>query len=84
MRYALLNVSEKTYHTVKYSVKTLASISDCIIFLYLGKVVFSSNVKLEFHPPGFILWTLALCLIVRFAVVFLLSAIINRAVALSL
>ena len=83
MRYALLNVSEKTYHTVKHSVKTLASISDCIIFLYLGKVVFSSEVQLEFHP-GFIIWTLALCLIVRFAVVFLLSAIINRAVALSL
>ena len=34
-RYAFPNISKKSYTTVKYGVKTMASFSDCIIFLFL-------------------------------------------------
>ncbi len=77
-RYAFPNASKKTYHTVKYSVKTMASVSDCVIFLFLGKVVF--DFELDFSQPAFIIWTLLLCLAVRFAGVFLFSALLNQRV----
>merc|ERR1719259_641867 len=35
-RYAFRNISKKSYTTVKYSTRTLAGFSDCIIFLFLG------------------------------------------------
>ncbi len=75
-RYAFPNISKKSYTTVKYSVKTLAAFSDCIIFLFLGIVTFKD--ELVFQPWQFILWTIFLCLIVRFAGVFMLSFFINR------
>ncbi len=74
-RYAFPNVSKKTYTTVKYSVKTLASFSDCIIFLFLGIVTVSH--QQEWHT-GFVLWTLLLCFVIRFIGVFGLTAIINQ------
>ncbi len=75
-RYAFPNISKKSYTTVKYSVKTLASFSDCIIFLFLGIVAFKDT--LVFKPVGFILWTIVLCLVIRFIGVFSLSWIINK------
>ena len=61
-RYAFPNLSKKSYTTVKYGVKTLASFMDCIIFLYLG-IVTIKHTK-EWHT-GFVLWTIALCTAVR-------------------
>merc|ERR1719153_1480675 len=40
-RYAFTNISHKSYTTVKYTTKTLAALSDCIIFLFLGIFFFS-------------------------------------------
>lgn len=40
-RYAFMNISQKSYTTVKYGIKTIASFSDCIIFLFLGIVTIS-------------------------------------------
>eukprot|EP00095_Tigriopus_kingsejongensis_P008991 maker-scaffold783_size97670-snap-gene-0.22 protein:Tk08991 transcript:maker-scaffold783_size97670-snap-gene-0.22-mRNA-1 annotation:"hypothetical protein DAPPUDRAFT_314297" len=74
-RYAFPNMSKKSYTTVKYSVKTLASFSDCIIFLFLGIVTFSH--ELEWHT-GFVIWTVVLCTAIRFIGVFSLSALINQ------
>ena len=74
-RYAFLNISQKSYTTVKYSVKTLASFADCIIFIYLGIVPFSE--KVSWHA-GFTLWTLGLSTVYRFVGVFVLTAILNR------
>ena len=73
-RYAFPNISKKSYTTVKYSVKTLAAFSDCIIFLFLGIVTASK--KLEWHT-GFVLWTVAFCTVVRFIGVFVLSFFVN-------
>lgn len=75
-RYAFLNISKNSLTTVKYSVKTLATFSDVIIFLFLGIVTISHD-DLHWHT-GFSLWTVLLCQIIRFTGVFLLSFILNR------
>lgn len=73
--YALKNISQKSYTTVKYFTKMLSSTSDAIIFLFLGMVLISD--KHVWHT-GFVLWTLILCLVCRFAGVFLLTWLANR------
>lgn len=74
-RYAFPNISKKSYTTVKYAVKTMSALSDCIIFLFLGVVTISH--RHEWHT-GFALWTIVLCTVTRFIGVFFLSSIINR------
>ena len=73
-RYAFRNMSRKSNITVKYAVKTMAAICDCMIFLFLGYVTITDHV---WHT-GFTLWTCLFCLIFRFASVYFLSFIINR------
>ena len=75
-RYAFLNISKSSLTTVKNSVKTIATFSDVIIFLFLGIVTISHD-DLTWHW-GFCLWALFWCQIVRFAGVFLLTAILNK------
>ena len=75
-RYAFLNISKNSLTTVKNSVKTIATFSDVIIFLFLGIVTISHD-DLTWHW-GFCLWALFWCQIVRFAGVFLLTAILNK------
>ena len=75
-RYAFLNISKTSLYTIKHAVTTLATFSDCIIFLFLGVVTVSRPNDLQWHW-GFSLWTCFLCLIIRFTGVFLLSAILN-------
>ena len=74
-RYAFRNISTKSYGTVKYGVQTLATFSDCIIFLFLGV---ETAIREDFllHKT-LTLWTLLLVVIFRFVGVFLLSAIVN-------
>lgn len=74
-RYAFLNASKKTYTTVKYSIKMLSSISDCIIFIFLGKIVMDTHLDFRW---GFIIWTIFLITVIRFLVVYALSWFVNR------
>ena len=74
-RYAFVNISKENLTTVKESVKTLAKISDLIIFLFLG-IVTVCNDNLIWHT-GFSLWTCILCFVIRFIGVFFLSAALN-------
>ena len=68
-RYAFQNISQKSYTTVKYATKTLASTSDCIIFLFLG---------LKHYPhPGVIVATNLPCLFFRFLSTFVFSSLVN-------
>ena len=62
-RYAFRNISTKSYGTVKYGVQTLATFSDCIIFLFLGV---ETAIREDFllHKT-LTLWTLLLVLIFR-------------------
>ncbi|XP_023714709.1 Na(+)/H(+) exchanger beta isoform X2 [Cryptotermes secundus] len=73
--YALKNISQKSYTTVKYFTKMLSSTSDAIIFLFLGMVLVSDQ---HVWHTGFVLWTLILCLVCRFAGVFLLTCLTNK------
>ena len=73
-RYAFLNISKKSSVTIQYGIKTLASLCDCVIFLFLGIVLFSYT--LRWHT-GFVLWTILLCSVTRFIGVFGLTYIIN-------
>ncbi len=76
-RYAFINSSKKTYTTVKYGIKTLSATSDCIIFIFLGKV--AANRYNDFiFDWGFIISTLVLMTLVRFIGVFSLSWLINQ------
>ena len=72
--YAFQNISQKSFTTVKYAVKTIATTSDCIIFLFLGMSIFTEEHK---SHPEFIIATILLCIVARFASTFLLSALIN-------
>ena len=74
-RYAFKNISEKSLTTIKYGVKTIASLSDVIIFLFLG-VVTAKHSELNPHF-AFIFWTVFLCFFVRFVVTYALSTILN-------
>lgn len=73
--YAMKNISKNSYITIKYFIGMASSISDTIIFMFLGMVLVSDEHR--WHT-GFCLWTLALCLLVRFAVTYTLTAIANR------
>ena len=75
-RYAFLNISKKSHTTVKYSVKTLSTFSDCIIFLYLGIVTFSEKQKHQWHWE-LVIWTIVLCTLFRFVGVVIFTGILN-------
>nr|BAU68126.1 NHE6/7 [Nasutitermes takasagoensis] len=73
--YALKNISQKSYITVKYFMKMLSSTCDAIIFLFLGMVLVSDQ---HVWHTGFVGWALLLCLVCRFSGVFLLTWLANR------
>jgi len=74
-RYAFLNISKKSLTTVKYGVKTMASLSDVVIFIFLGVVTASEDLS---HHFEFIFWVVFLCFAVRFIVCYGMSAILNK------
>jgi len=73
-RFGFQNISQKSYTTVKYATKTLASTSDCIIFLFLGLELIEES---HYPHPGFILATILFCTIYRFISTFLFSSLVN-------
>ena len=73
-RYGFQNLGRESYTTVKYAIKTLATTSDCIIFLFLGIVLIQESHN--FHV-GFILATIVLCSIFRFLGTFIFSSLVN-------
>jgi sodium/hydrogen exchanger 3 len=73
-RYGFQNISKKSYTTVKYSIKTLASTSDCIIFLFLGLELIQQSHHLHI---GFIVATILLCLVFRFISTYLFAFLVN-------
>ena len=56
-----------------------SSTMDCIIFLYLGVALLDLRFsEKNYWYPGFIVWTLVLCLLVRFVGVYILTYFTNR------
>ncbi|KAI1304264.1 Sodium/hydrogen exchanger 2 [Halotydeus destructor] len=69
------NISVKSFSTIKYFTKTLSSISDVIIFYYLGRVLIRED---HVWDTGFVFFSTFFCVIYRFVSVFLLTYIANR------
>ena len=72
--YAFINISNKSYTTIKYTTKTVATSSEVIIFIFMGIVTISERHLLHW---GFIISTFVFCTIYRFIGTFLLSWITN-------
>uniref|UniRef100_A0A7E4VSN9 Sodium/hydrogen exchanger n=1 Tax=Panagrellus redivivus TaxID=6233 RepID=A0A7E4VSN9_PANRE len=68
------NMSEDALITVKYFLKTIASHSEAMIFIFLGFSTFSRNHNWDFWFIGV---TLVSCFVYRFLGTYLFSAIVN-------
>ena len=73
--YAFKNISSVSLNTVEQSIKILSSISDSIIFLYLGMGL--SSIHLPSWDPWFALWAIFICFIVRYLGVFSLTLLVS-------
>ncbi|RWS07570.1 Na(+)/H(+) exchanger protein 7-like protein, partial [Dinothrombium tinctorium] len=72
--YARHNISKKSYTTIKYLTKTLSSVADVIIFIFLGMVLIRDD---HIWDTTFVVLTTIFCIIYRFATVFSLTACAN-------
>ena len=77
-RYAFRNISKKSFWTIKYGVKTLATFSDCAIFIFLGIVSVDDIEIWQSWNTGFALMTCFFCTLFRFAGVLLFSFLVNQ------
>ena len=73
--YAFKNISSVSLNTVEQAIKILSSISDSIIFLYLGMAL--SSIHLPSWDPWFALWAIFICFIVRYLGVFTLTLLVS-------
>ncbi|XP_053213811.1 Na(+)/H(+) exchanger protein 7-like [Panonychus citri] len=73
--YTRHNISKKSYTTIKYLTKTVSSIADVIIFLFLGMVLVRDD---HDWNTGFVLFTTIFCIIYRFISVFSLTYFANN------
>ena len=71
--YAFKNISAESLTTVQYFIKMLSSVSDCIIFLYLGMAFFEKHV----WNTGFVLSTIVIITLVRFFSIYCLAFLVN-------
>ncbi|RWS25103.1 sodium/hydrogen exchanger 2-like protein, partial [Leptotrombidium deliense] len=62
--YARHNISKKSYTTIKYLTKTLCSVSDVIIFIFLGMVLIRDD---HIWDTSFVVLTTIFCIVFRFA-----------------
>ncbi|XP_029459181.1 sodium/hydrogen exchanger 2-like, partial [Rhinatrema bivittatum] len=73
-KYVAENVSQKSYTTIKYFMKMLSSVSETLIFIFMGVSTVGKNHEWNW---AFVCFTLLFCLIWRALGVFLLTLIIN-------
>ncbi|GAB1605343.1 Na(+)/H(+) exchanger beta-like, partial [Argonauta hians] len=74
-QYAFNNIGRKSKTTVKYFAKVACTATEIVIFLFLGLALVEPNH--EWHT-GFVLWTIFLCLIYRFIIVYLITFLLNN------
>nr|CDS32202.1 sodium:hydrogen exchanger 2 (nhe2) [Hymenolepis microstoma] len=73
--YAFHNLSPLSIMVLESAIGQVAAISEAVIFLLLGSEVFALN--LRWHT-GFLITSLVLCIVGRFFVIMVLSAIVNK------
>ena len=61
--YVQHNISKKSHTTIMYMTKTLSSISEVIIFLFLGQIMMRDD---HVWNSSFIFFTIVFCIIYRF------------------
>ncbi|XP_013416033.1 sodium/hydrogen exchanger 3 isoform X2 [Lingula anatina] len=74
-RYVEANISQKSHTTIKYFMKMISSVSETVIFVFLG---LSTVVDTHDFNVGFVLLTLVFTLIYRVIGVIIQCAIVNR------
>ncbi|XP_016062657.1 PREDICTED: sodium/hydrogen exchanger 4 [Miniopterus natalensis] len=74
-KYVEENVSQTSYTTIKYFMKMLSSVSETLIFIFMGVSTVGKNHEWNW---AFVCFTLAFCLIWRAISVFALFAVSNR------
>ena len=74
-QYIADNISTDSLTTIKYFVKTMSSISEVIIFFYLGRVLVRDD---HTWSTSFIAYATLFCVVYRFFSTFFLTAIANR------
>ncbi|CAJ0610552.1 unnamed protein product [Cylicocyclus nassatus] len=77
--YSCGNISNKSFISVTYFAKVASSISESLIFIVLGVMLVNEQEWFwsDWHP-SFSLYSVVLCIGVRFLVVFFLTYIVNR------
>ncbi|XP_070799411.1 sodium/hydrogen exchanger 2-like isoform X1 [Pituophis catenifer annectens] len=73
-KYVEENVSQKSYTTIKYFMKMLSSVSETLIFIFMGVSTVGKNHEWNW---AFVCFTLLFCLIWRSLGVFALTQVIN-------
>ncbi|KAM4795038.1 sodium/hydrogen exchanger 2-like isoform 2-T2 [Rhinophrynus dorsalis] len=73
-KYVEENVSQKSYTTIKYFMKMLSSVSETLIFIFMGVSTVGRNHEWNW---AFVCFTLLFCLLWRGMGVFVLTQIIN-------
>ncbi|XP_053311082.1 sodium/hydrogen exchanger 2-like [Spea bombifrons] len=73
-KYVEENVSQKSYTTIKYFMKMLSSVSETLIFIFMGVSTVGNNHEWNW---AFVCFTLFFCLVWRAMGVFILTHIIN-------
>ncbi|XP_073520859.1 sodium/hydrogen exchanger 2-like isoform X1 [Phyllobates terribilis] len=74
-KYVEENVSQKSYTTIKYFMKMLSSVSETLIFIFMGVSTVGRNHEWNW---AFVCFTLLFCLIWRATGVFILTLISNQ------
>ncbi|XP_014790242.2 sodium/hydrogen exchanger 1 isoform X1 [Octopus bimaculoides] len=74
-QYAFNNITRKSKTTVKYFAKVASTATEIVIFLFLGLALVEPNH--EWHT-GFVLWTIFLCLVYRFIIVYIITFLLNN------
>ena len=80
-QYIRLNVSKKSYYTIKYFTKTLSTASDAVIFLFFGIALLDKTIYKTVNQSwhiAFAVWTVFFCLIYRILVTGGLCFLANR------
>ena len=77
-RYAFRNISKKSFWTIKYGVKTMATFADCVIFIFLGLVSVEDIEIWKSWNFGFTGMTCFFCTLFRFTGVLLFSFLVNK------
>ncbi|KAI1307625.1 Sodium/hydrogen exchanger 2 [Halotydeus destructor] len=75
IEYSKPNISSKSYVTIKYFTKNLSSISDVIIFFFLGKVLVRET---HVWNTAFVVSSTLFCVVYRFLSVFTLTMVANH------